>query len=82
MNEILTVLGQADASPASIQEVLSSLRSVDAPTQAMISQAVQYLVSGAGEVTGDQVLAVVRPLCQPSEQVVPIRDHRIMRDAQ
>jgi hypothetical protein len=87
LNEVVSVLGQVMAPPAVIEEVLSAFRSADSHTQELISEAIQNLVGSAThKVTGEQILAVVRPLCQPraaaNAQVVSIRDERIRREVQ
>ena len=84
LNEVVTVLGQVHATPAVIEEVLWAFRSVDVRTQELISQAIQHLVGDdTHKATGDQILAVVRPLCQPkvaaNGHVAPVRDERITR---
>ena len=53
--------------------------------QEIISEAVQHLVGSADEVSGEQILAVVRPLRQQREtangRLVPIHDERVRQDA-
>jgi hypothetical protein len=84
LNEVVSVLGQAETPAAVIEEVLWAFRSVDAPTQQLISQAIQHLVGSADSVDGEQILAVVRPLCGPKADppapVAAVRDERIMRE--
>lgn len=85
LNEVVSALGQVGASPEVIEEVLWAFRATDAPTQEIMSEAVQHLVGSADEVTGEQILAVVRPLRQQREtangRLVPIHDERIRQDA-
>ena len=85
LNEVVSVLGQVSASPAVIEEVLSAFRSLDAATQTAVSEAMQHLVgSDSNETTGEQLLAVVRPMCQPreaNERLVAIHDERIRQGA-
>jgi hypothetical protein len=84
LNEVVSVLGQAETPAAVIEEVLWAFRSADAPTQALISSAIQHLVASADSVDGEQILAVVRPLCGPKAEtpapVALVRDERIMRE--
>ena len=85
LNEVVSVLGQVGASPEVIEEVLSVFRSADVPTQEAVSEAIQHLVESADEVTGEQIVAVVRALRQQKEaantRLVPIHDERIKTDA-
>ena len=83
LNEVVSVLGQAGTPAAVIEEVLWAFRSVDASTQRLISEAVQHLVGSADEIDGEQILAVVRPLCGPKAEPSAValgRDERIMRE--
>ena len=84
LNEVVSVLGQAGTPAAVIEEVLWAFRSVDVPTQELISQAIQHLVGSADNVDGEQILAVVRPLCGPKAEtpapVASVRDGRFMRE--
>ena len=86
LNEVVSVLGQVGASPEVIEEVLSAFRSADVPTQEAVSEAIQHLVESADEVTGEQIVAVVRALRQQKEaanaHLIPIRDERIRADGQ
>jgi hypothetical protein len=84
LNEVVSVLGQAQTPAAVIEEVLWAFRSTDAATQALISSAIQHLVGSADNVDGEQILAVVRPLtgpkAEPPAPVALVRDERIMRE--
>ena len=88
LEEIVSLLGMNQASPDTIEQVLTAFRAVDEPTQQLMSLAVQSLNAGAEaeRVDGEQFLAVVRPLSQPraaaNAHLVPIHDERIRADAQ
>jgi len=82
LQEVVSQLAENHASPAVIEEVLTALRSVDVPTQALVSVAVQTFYASAEDgADGEQILAVVRPLCRPkaqtTERAAQVRDERV-----
>jgi len=67
LNEVVAALGEHEVSARTIEQVLISFRSVDEATQRLVSEAVQNLLASGDEIEDEQILAVVRPLCQPKD---------------